>query len=116
VDVDVSENSCLTRRRRGEGKRSAVFTAFLALVRCWLIASACRPVTSASGCRLEQTGLRLGSYPYLATTRPPAASFSVPRRDGVHADLERREFERQTLRTLSVRPLIRSPQDRTSQT
>ena len=39
--------------RRGEGKRSA---AFVALVRCWLIASACRPVASASRCRLEQTG------------------------------------------------------------
>src|SRR4051812_5491056 len=42
-------------------------------------------------------GLPLGSLPYLATTRPPAASLSVPRRHGIHANLERREFERQAL-------------------
>jgi hypothetical protein len=77
--------------RRGEGKRSAVFTAFLALVGCWLIASACRPVASASRCRLETDGLRLGS---LSRHHVTARSFSLPARDGVYADLERREFAR----------------------
>ena len=101
--------------RRGEGKRSAVFTCVFGagalLVDRECVSTSCLGV----GMSTRTDGLPLGSHPYLATTRPPAASFSVPRRDGAYADLERREFERHTLRTLSVSPLIRSPQDRTSQ-
>src|SRR3954471_2343421 len=41
--------------RRGEGKRGAVFTCDLALCVVGQSQSACRPVASASGCRLEQT-------------------------------------------------------------
>ena len=54
------------------------------------------------GMSTRTDGLLFGSHPYLAATRPPATSCQCAQRDRVYADPERRELERQTVRTLSV--------------
>jgi hypothetical protein len=97
--------------RRGERKRSAVFTCAFG-AGALLVDRECVS-TSCLGVGMWTRTDRLPSAAIL-TSPPrvhPGPFFSVPRRDGVYADLELREFERQTLRTLSVSPLMRSPQE-----